>query len=80
MLPPPTARITSMPFSLQIFAPSLTLESFGFGSIPESSYTSNELKRLLTLSYGPVLFMLPPPYVNSTLLPYFDSSSLKHSI
>ena len=40
-LPPPTASITSILFSLQSLIPSRTLEYLGLGSIPESSVTSN---------------------------------------
>lgn len=39
-LPPPTASINPILFSLQIFIPSYTNESFGFGTTPPNSINS----------------------------------------
>jgi len=61
VLPPPTARMTSIFSSLQIFAPAYTLSMRGLGSMPESSCTSKPLSSDMTLSYSPVFLMLPPP-------------------
>ena len=49
--PPPTERITSMFFSLQILTPSSTEGSyFGFGSMPGSSWISLSFRISLTWS------------------------------
>ena len=75
--PPPTAKIAPISFSLINFTPSLTESIRGFGFIPDSSKISISLlfNSFITLSYTPFFLMDPPPYVNSTFLEIFPTSS-----
>ena len=61
--PPPTARISSIPCSLQIAIPSFTRLSRGFGLTPDNSYIvmPEAFREAVTVSYNPEALIEPPP-------------------